>query len=187
MAQRITRAPNVPPLPKPLTPGPPTRRHAESNFLSVYAGLRCGEQIRPVLDGAALLVKPEVAATQREKDLASQGAGVTGTGGEGGTGQPGTTTTTDGGDGTPPNGETVTPLPTRFYGTVALDATRLGRDAGSIAEEVIAHLTPLEGANVRITLDIQADVPGGVQQAIVRAVTENCQTLKFDTHGFENA
>ena len=36
--------PQAPPLPKPLTPGPPTHGHAESNFLSVrllLAGMAC--------------------------------------------------------------------------------------------------------------------------------------------------
>ena len=31
------------------------------------------------------------------------------------------------------------PKPRRFHGSVTLDATRVGRDASRIAEEVIAH------------------------------------------------
>ncbi len=38
--------------------------------------------------------------------------------------------------------------PKRFHGTVTLDATRVGRDASRVAEEVIAHLTGLVGANL---------------------------------------
>ncbi len=75
----------------------------------------------------------------------------------------------------------------RFYGSVALDSKRLGRDAGRIAEEVVAHLAGIKGARVRITLEIEADVPEGVDHAIVRAVTENCRTLNFESHGFEQA
>jgi hypothetical protein len=47
--------------------------------------------------------------------------------------------------------------PKRFHGTVTLDATRVGRDAGRIADEVIAHLSGLVGSSVRVTLEIEAD------------------------------
>ena len=49
----------------------------------------------------------------------------------------------------------------RFHGSVALDATRVGRDAGRIGDEVIAHLAGLVGARVKVTLEIEADIPGG--------------------------
>jgi hypothetical protein len=62
----------------------------------------------------------------------------------------------------------------------------VGRDAGTIAQEVIAHLTSLIGSKVEITLDITATIPDGVPGDVVRIVTENCRTLKFDTHGFED-
>jgi hypothetical protein len=68
---------------------------------------------------------------------------------------------------------------------VTLDATRLGRDAGKIADEVVQHLNGLVGANVEITLEIAADIPQGAPDQVVRTVTENCRTLKFRDHGFE--
>lgn len=77
-------------------------------------------------------------------------------------------------------------LPTRFYGVVEVDATRLGRDAGRIAQEVLSHLTGLQDAEVTVTIDIQAKVPEGLDQPVVRAVSENCRVLKFRSHGFEN-
>ncbi|NJM06103.1 hypothetical protein HC891_07715, partial [Candidatus Gracilibacteria bacterium] len=73
----------------------------------------------------------------------------------------------------------------RFHGSVTLSAERAGRDAGKIAEEVIAHLTGLLGANVRITLEIEADIPNGAPDHVVRTVTENSRTLKFTQAGFE--
>ena len=79
----------------------------------------------------------------------------------------------------------ATKLPTRFHGTIALDATRLARDAGQVAEEVIQHLASIVGSNVEITLEIQASVPNGVPDNTVRIVTENCRTLKFKSFGFE--
>ena len=78
----------------------------------------------------------------------------------------------------------VTP-PKRFHGTVTLDATRVGRDASRVAEEVIAHLTGLVGASVAVTLEIEAQIPSGASDHIVRTVTENCRTLKFTNQGFE--
>lgn len=75
--------------------------------------------------------------------------------------------------------------PRRFYGTVALDPARVGRDASRIADEVIAHLTGLVGANVRVTLEIEAEVPSGAPDHVVRTVTENGRTLKFTSQGFE--
>jgi hypothetical protein len=68
---------------------------------------------------------------------------------------------------------------------VALDPSRVGRDAGQIAEEVIAHLSGLVGAKVRVTLDIEAEIPSGAPDHVVRTVTENSRTLKFESHGFE--
>lgn len=41
------------------------------------------------------------------------------------------------------------------------------------------------GSKVEITLEIQADVPKGVPDNAVRAITENCRALKFKTRGFE--
>jgi hypothetical protein len=61
----------------------------------------------------------------------------------------------------------------------------LNRDADQVAREVVAHLTSLLGANVRITLEINAEVPGGITADVVRTVTENCRTLRFTSHGFE--
>ena len=75
--------------------------------------------------------------------------------------------------------------PRRFHGTVNLDEARVGWDASKIAEEVIAHLVALVGAKVTVTLEIEAEVPMGAPDKVVRTLTENCRTLKFTSHGFE--
>jgi hypothetical protein len=87
---------------------------------------------------------------------------------------------------------TITPPPAppellRFHGSVTVDPVRLGRDAGRIAEEVVQHLSTIVGANVEITLEIRADLPEGASEKLVRDVTENCRTLKFNDYGFEEA
>jgi len=150
-----------------------------------YRGLRAG-QIVPLTDAntPGLLVKPEVALRQLEAEkpqppTAVPPIGPTG-GGEGTTapglvvGPTGTPTPT------PP-----TPQPKRFHGTVSLDPARVGRDASYIADEVIAHLAGLVGSRVKVTLEIEAEIPTGAPDHVVRTVTENSVTLKFTSQGFE--
>ena len=59
------------------------------------------------------------------------------------------------------------------------------RDAGRIADEVIAHLAGQMGADVTVTIEIDARLPNGASDQLVRTVTENSRTLKFDSQGFE--
>jgi hypothetical protein len=80
---------------------------------------------------------------------------------------------------------TVPKVLRRFHGTVGLDATRAGRDAGRVAEEVLQHVAGLVGADVSVTLEIHAELPNGAPDQVVRTVTENCRTLKFKNFGFE--
>ncbi len=73
----------------------------------------------------------------------------------------------------------------RFHGSVLLDTTRVGCDAGRIADEVIAHLAGLVGTKVKVTLEIEAEIPTGAPENVVRIVIENSRTLKFVSQGFE--
>jgi hypothetical protein len=77
------------------------------------------------------------------------------------------------------------PKPKRYHGTVILDPARVGRDAGRIADEVVTHLVGLVGSSVRVTLEIEAEIPQGAPENVVRTVTENSRTLKFTASGFE--
>ena len=76
-------------------------------------------------------------------------------------------------------------LPRRFYASVTIDPNRAGRDVGRIAEEVLQHLTTLPRADVRLTLEIEANAPEGIPEELQRVIAENSQTLKFTSHGFE--
>ena len=69
---------------------------------------------------------------------------------------------------------------------MTLDPARAGRDAGRIADEVIAHLAGQVGAEVTVTLEIEARLPDGASEQLVRTVTENSRTLKFTTQAFES-
>jgi hypothetical protein len=144
-----------------------------------YRGLRSGENVAVTEDSDGLLVKPDIARRQIEAET-QQPAG-------GGSGRPTPGTGSSGGKSTATGGGTVEPAAAvrRYFGTVVLDATRVGRDAGRIAEEVIAHLVGQAGADVTVRLEIAADLPNGASDQVVRTVTENGRTLKFETHGFE--
>jgi len=152
-----------------------------------YLGLLTEKSKEVTIDAECVLVKPDVALKQKEADAAKA---VT----EEGTGER-PTSIRDGGvaisQGVRKAGtaETTTepePRPLRrFHGTAALDAERISRDAGQIADEVIQHLTKLDAAEVELTLEIQAKIPDGVPDDVVRTVTENCRTLKFKQFAFE--
>jgi hypothetical protein len=60
----------------------------------------------------------------------------------------------------------------RFHGTVRVDASRVGRDAGRIAEEVISHLADQMGAEVTVTFEIEAKLPNDVTDQLIRTITE---------------
>ncbi len=89
------------------------------------------------------------------------------------------------GDYPPPPPPPAFTQPKRFHGTVKLNPLRTGLDASTIADEVIAHLSGLVGATVTVTLEIEAEIPAGVPDQVVRTVTENSRTLKFTSQGFE--
>jgi len=150
-----------------------------------YRGLRGGQHVSISDDQVSgLLVRFDVAQKQQEAEI--QPAPVV-TGGDAGSGKASGAT---GGDSATAKGGTTTPEPAprprRFHGTVTLEPTRVGRDAARIADEVIAHLAGLVGSKVSVTLEIEAEIPGGAPDTVVRTVTENSRTLKFTSHGFES-
>lgn len=147
-----------------------------------YRGLHSGAQVNVTGDDTGLLVRPEIASQQIDEETA-----------------PPSTVDVDNGNATPPGPDGLTPRPTappsgpaqpskpkRYHGTVVLDSARVGRDAGRIADEVVTHLVGLVGSSVRVTLEIEAEIPGGTPDNVVRTVTENSRTLKFASNsGFE--
>ncbi|HWF58999.1 MAG TPA: Swt1 family HEPN domain-containing protein [Nitrospira sp.] len=147
-----------------------------------YRGLRCGQAVLITSTDPGLLVRPEVASQQQEAESktvpATTGQSEAETGGGPSAGGSGTVK----GVASMPKGPRT---PKRFHGSVSLDPTRIGRDAGRIGDEVIAHLVGLMGSDVKVTLEIEAEIPNGAPDSIVRTVTENSRTLKFTSQGFE--
>jgi predicted AAA+ superfamily ATPase len=144
---------------------------------SAYLGLRVGLAVRVSADSGGVLVKPDVAARQFDAERKPV---------------PGLPPHEPGED--DPNRPDAPHLPPaeqprrllrRFHGSVSLDPDRLGRDAGRVAEEIVQHLTTLKQARVTLTIEIDADLPEGAPDNVVRIVTENARTLKFKSQGFE--
>ncbi len=150
-----------------------------------YRGLRAGTQMN-LTGSAGLIVKPDAARQQMSAETPKEPSGTVGVSGtqpsifpEGGGAVTGTAAA--------PAPAPAPPRPRRFHGSIVLDPTRVGRDAGRIADEVISHLAGLVGSRVSVTLEVQADVQEGVPEKVVRTVTENCRTLKFQDQGFEES
>jgi len=160
-----------------------------------YRGLRTGERI-PISEQniSGLLVRPDVAQRQKAADEAAIRPAVTVPQNAPDSQADGGSVWTGGSSGEhstpdivhePGPVPTTAPQPKRFHGSIELSPERVGRDAGRIADELISHLTGLIGANVRVTLEIDADIQAGVPETVVRIVTENARTLKFTNQGFE--
>ena len=138
-----------------------------------YKGLRGGQMVTLTdIHTPGLVVKSDVASKQIDAERATPTLPG---------GVPPMPPSTGKPDGAPP----ANTKPTRFHGTAVMDATRVGRDAGKIAEEVIAHLAGLVGSEVKVTLEIEANIPSGAPDNVVRTVMENGRTLKFNSLGFE--
>ena len=145
-----------------------------------YRGLRGGQVVSLSAESAGLLVKPDLAQRQMDSETAKPSPGESPA-----APMPRVDVATGVGIGADAGKPPGPPQPKRFHGTVTLDPTRVGRDSSRIAEEVIAHLVGLVGATVTVTLEIEAEIPSGAPDNVVRAVTENSRTLHFKSQGFE--
>ena len=155
-----------------------------------YEGLKFGESGTIVyMDQSSVLVHPD--AARRRMKVQSDGQPPTydpGTGGEGGVGEGPAGSeddSTNGGRLSPPvSTKPAEELSRRFHGIVEIDPARLGGSAGAISQEVVQRLASIMGSNVRITLEIQADVPEGIPEKVERDISENCNTLRFREYDF---
>lgn len=164
------------------------------NEIGRYQGLVDGLNTSVQAEGGALVVKPEVAAEQHRKDAEEAGKKAEAAASGGGSEANEDVSPSHGSGSTDfTHGATPPPVPPapkpkelrRFHGSVNIDALRVGRDAGRIADEVIQHLTKLIGADVQVTIEIQANLQDGASEKTIRDVSENCRTLNFSDYGFE--
>jgi predicted AAA+ superfamily ATPase len=142
-----------------------------------YVGLVAGGVPSVLVDGVSVVVKPEAARRQLDEEAPAPGP------------EPGPT---PGPAPAPGPGEPAPEPPDellvrRFFGVKTLDPQRVSRDADQVAAEVVKHLVGLVGADVEVKIEISANAPDGVPDDVVRTVTENAKTLKFEQHGFEES
>lgn len=125
-----------------------------------------------VIDGDSIIIKPDVAELHRPAPSQSTEA------------VPGSPPTD-----APASSEILTPgaeptspverNPTRFIGTVMISSERPARDMHQIVEAIVEQLTTLQGSKVTLRLEIDAEVPNGLDRAKVRTLIENANTLGF--------
>ena len=159
-----------------MLPGPFAYAERWDEAKKTYAGLAIdhagGAQI--VIDSESVIIQPDVAEANRPKPaVVPEGDGAT----------PGTTPPVPGGGptGTPPiaPGPVVEKNPTRFSGTVMISPDRPARVMHQIVEAIVEQLTTMAGSEVTLRLEIDAEVPSGLDRAKVRTLIENATTLGF--------
>jgi hypothetical protein len=152
-----------------------------------YEGLAIpAENTPPQISDTTLLVRPDLAKAQRETERDDHtpsrppGPDHDKDQTEGGTGT----------DGRTPQPHPPSPTPvaknTRFYGTFRVDPERYAKDINRLNQEVVQHIAAQEGVDLEITVDIRAIKKDGFPDTMVRIVSENANTLKFEQSGFED-
>ena len=160
-----------------LLPGPFAYAESWNETARTYQGLaiNTAANIQVVIDNESLVVRPDIAEAHRPAlpTISAEGQG----------------------EGSPPLGGVQTPdtgvnrqavvpteakaKPTRFIGTVMISPDRPARDIHQIVESIVEQLTTISGSEVFLKLEIDADVPSGLDRTKVRTLVENANTLGF--------
>ena len=159
-----------------MLPGPFAYAERWDEAKKTYAGLRIhhagGAQV--IIDSDTVIIQPDVAEAHRPTPAVVSGGDIDG---------PAGTPPTPGGapTGTPPAapGSIVEKNPTRFSGTVMISPDRPARVMHQIVEAIVEQLTTMAGSEVTLRLEIDAEVPSGLDRAKVRTLIENATTLGF--------
>jgi predicted AAA+ superfamily ATPase len=158
-----------------MMPGPFAYAERWEESSDIYRGLAIERAANAavVIDSDSVIVRPEVAEEHRPAPNPPVPVG-TPSGVGGGTlpigGQPSAN-----GPAAPPSER----KPTRFTGVVMISAERPARDIHQIVEAIIEQLTTLPGSSVKLRLEIDAEVPSGLERTKVRTLIENANTLGF--------
>ena len=166
-----------------MLPGPFAYAERWDEPKGTYAGLAIEKApaTQVVIDAESVIIKPDVAEAHRPKPSAQpldvDGPTVAHPGGM----AEGPTTGVGGGHSGP--AAEVERKPTRFVGTVMISPERPARDIHQIVEAIIEQLTTLPDSDVSLKLEIDAEVPSGLDRAKVRTLLENATTLGFIDKG----
>ena len=159
-----------------LLPGPFAYAEGWDETARIYRGLLINNaaNAQVVIDNESVIVNPDIAEANRPAPSA------TSTGGSGGGERPsGGVQTTEPGGKESVAGPDAEAKPTRFIGTVMISPDRPARDIHRIVEAVVEQLTTIPGSEVSLKLEIDADVPSGLDRTKVRTLVENANTLGF--------
>ena len=159
-----------------MLPGPFAYAERWDEGTQTYAGLAISGagNVQVVIDSESVIVRPDVAEAHRPKPAAMPADTGLSDGGV----QGGFAPTSAVGSGAPA-APAVEKSPTRFIGTVMISPDRPARDIHQIVEAIIEQLTTLPGSEVSLKLEIDAEVPSGLDRAKVRTLLENATTLGF--------
>ena len=158
-----------------MLPGPFAYAESWDETAQTYQGLAIDNaaNVQVVIDNASLIVRPDIAEAHRPLLRDSTGDLNDGSPSSGGTKTP------EDGAGAEDVGQQTEAKLIRFIGTVMISSDRPARDIHQIVEAVVEQLTTLPGSEVTMKLEIDAEVPSGLDRAKVRTLIENANTLGF--------
>ncbi|MGM4883090.1 DUF499 domain-containing protein [Rhizobium sp. 62_C5_N11_2] len=161
-----------------MLPGPFAYAERWDETTQTYHGLAIEKagNVPVVIDSDSVIIKPDVALSKLVVPKPAVSAGIDDDI-HGQTSEPWTGGSTTGAGG--PAAPTPEKLPTRFIGTVMISAERPAREIHQIVEAIVEQLTTMAGSDVSLKLEIDAEVPGGLDRAKVRTLLENATTLGF--------
>ena len=157
-----------------MLPGPFAYAESWDETAGTYQGLAIDNaaSVQVVIDNESLIVRPDIAEAHRPRLRVSDADRIDGLAASDGKKTPEDDTGADNG----PKPETK---PTRFIGTAVISSERPARDIHRIVEAIVEQLTTLPGSEVTLKLEIDAEVPSGLDRAKVRTLIENANTLDF--------
>ena len=122
------------------------------------------------ISSAGLGTEPGRAAVGEISDTGAATIRQGGTGGISGSGVP---------------GAVGTAKPKTFHGSIEINASTAKMRLVQVSEEIVSVLASDPNATLRITVEIDAEFPGGASDQIKRAVTENTSSLGFKSVAWE--
>jgi predicted AAA+ superfamily ATPase len=151
---------------------------------STYLGFSFGAHALVYLDGSSLLLNKECASSYKNKlaeearaNAEQKTAGAI----------PHQAGVPSGGApaGIPPKETSSTSVKKQFYGTVSLSPVKAKLDFATLMDEVVQVFTSKPEVDVKISIEIQATGNKGFDEALQRAIKENCNVLKFTSAEFD--
>lgn len=137
-----------------------------------YSDLKFNQSVPVRFGSGQLLVRREVAEAQIEAERPAPAPG-----------EPGGSVEPSGAPGSSEPAEKK--RPTRFTGTISLDALRGASKAGLVFNDVIGELDDGDGVEVKVTLEITATARNGFAEDVEEIVRDNAKDLGFDTQRFD--